>query len=266
MATVLLLIVVAALGDGTRATCLGDSGLWCRVPCTALGSSGTFVSQSEERGDGCHVMCRQLLQHILIMHPLSESSDDRGIKDARYGPAYLGEAGDESPESIPGFLSYGMEMSLHAMLLISTGKVRCEPCTELFPGVDGSRGQVHELGPGQPGQGYMEVARHHSSVSTSCRNGGDVNLQKIPTGLTYRRTSLAGVAETWVANSPHGGGPLAQHSPRRPMGHPCGFEHPLEFVAQAERSPSRGCDPRSLAGAHAPSPERLVRPRPHAYG
>jgi hypothetical protein len=157
---------------------LGDSGLWHRVSCAALGSLGTFISQSEERRDGFHVMCRQLLQHLLITHPLSESSDDRDIGDARYGPKYLGEAGDESPESLPGFLSYGMEMSLHAMLLINTGKVRCEPCTELFPGVDQSWGQVHELGLGWPGKGYMEVARHHSSVSTSCRNGGDVNLQK----------------------------------------------------------------------------------------
>jgi hypothetical protein len=87
---VLILLVVAALGDGTRATRLGNSGLWCRVPCVALGSSGTFVSQSEERGDGFHVVCRQLLQHLLITHP-------------------LGEAGDESPESLPGFLSYGDE-------------------------------------------------------------------------------------------------------------------------------------------------------------
>jgi hypothetical protein len=29
-----------------------------------------------------------------------------------------------------------MEVSLHAMLLISTGEVRYEPRTELFPGVD----------------------------------------------------------------------------------------------------------------------------------
>jgi hypothetical protein len=109
--------------------------------------------------------------------PVSESSDDRGIGDARYGPAYLGEAGDESPKSLPGFLSYDMEMSLHTVLLISTCKVRCEPCIELFPGIDGSRGQIYEPSLGRPGQGYMEVARHHSSVSTSCRNGGDVNLQ-----------------------------------------------------------------------------------------
>jgi hypothetical protein len=178
MAAVLLLLLATALGSGTRATRLGNSGLWCRVPCTALGISATFVSQSEERGDSLHVVCRQLLQHLLITHPLSESSDDRGIGDARYGPAYLGEASDESPESLPGFLSYGMEMSLHTVLLISTGKVRCEPCTELFPGIDGSRGQVHEPGPSRPGQGYMEIGHHHSSVSTNYRNGGDINLQK----------------------------------------------------------------------------------------
>jgi hypothetical protein len=121
---------------------------------------------------------RQLLQHLLITHPLSESSDDRGIGDVRYGPAYLGEASDESPESLPGFLSYGMETSLHTMLLISTGEVRCEPCIELFPGVDGPWGQIHEPGLGRPGQGYMEITCHRSGVSTRCRNGGDINLQK----------------------------------------------------------------------------------------
>jgi hypothetical protein len=61
VAVLLLLVVVAALGDGTRATRLGNSGLWCRVPCPALGSSGTFVGQSEERGDSLHVMRGQLL-------------------------------------------------------------------------------------------------------------------------------------------------------------------------------------------------------------
>jgi hypothetical protein len=28
----ILLLLFAVLGDGTRATCLGDPGLWCRVP------------------------------------------------------------------------------------------------------------------------------------------------------------------------------------------------------------------------------------------
>jgi hypothetical protein len=56
VAAVLLLILFAVLDDGTRATRLGDPGLWCRVPCTALGSSGPLVSQSKECGDSLHVM------------------------------------------------------------------------------------------------------------------------------------------------------------------------------------------------------------------
>jgi hypothetical protein len=59
---------------------------------------------------------------------------------------YLGEAGDESPKSFLGFLPHGMEMSLHTMLLISTSEVCCEPCTELFLGVNGPWGEVHEPG------------------------------------------------------------------------------------------------------------------------
>jgi hypothetical protein len=148
------------------------------VSCTALSSSGTLVGQSEEHGDGLHVVRRQLLQHLLITHPLSKSSDNRGIRDARYSPPYLGETGDESPESLSGFLPHCMEVGLHTMLLVSTSKVRCEPRTELFPGVHRPQGEVHEPGPGRPGQGYMEVARHHDSVSTSCRNSGDVDLQE----------------------------------------------------------------------------------------
>jgi hypothetical protein len=112
------------------------------------------------------------------MHPLSESSDNGGIGDVRYSLPYLGEMGDESLESLPGFLPHYMETSLHAMLLISTSEVCCKPRTELFPGVDRPRGEVHEQGPGRPGQGYMEVACHYSSVSTSYRNGSDVDLQE----------------------------------------------------------------------------------------
>jgi hypothetical protein len=123
-------------------------------------------------------MCGQLLQHLLIMYPLAESGDDGSIEDMMYSAPYLSEAGDESPESFPGFLPHCMEVSLHAMLLISTGEVRCEPRTELFPGVYRSQGEVHESGPGRPRQGYMEVCCHYSSVSTCCRNGGDVYLQE----------------------------------------------------------------------------------------
>jgi hypothetical protein len=71
-----------------------------------------------------------------------------------------------------------MEVSLHAMLLISAGEVRCEPRVELFSGVDRSWGEVHEPGPDWPRQGYMEVCCHYGSVSTCCRNSGDVHLQE----------------------------------------------------------------------------------------
>jgi hypothetical protein len=53
-------------------------------------------------------MHRQLLQHFLITHPLSESSDNGGFGDMRYSPSYLGEASDECPEGLSGFLPYGM--------------------------------------------------------------------------------------------------------------------------------------------------------------
>jgi hypothetical protein len=51
---------------------------------TALGSPGTLVGQSEERGDSFHVMRGQLLQHLFITHPwrkamMMEASEIRGI-------------------------------------------------------------------------------------------------------------------------------------------------------------------------------------------
>jgi hypothetical protein len=81
---VLLIFIFSVLGNGTRATRLGNLGLWCRVPCTALGISSTLVSQSEERGNSFHVMRGQLLQHLLIMYPwrkavMMEASEIRGI-------------------------------------------------------------------------------------------------------------------------------------------------------------------------------------------
>jgi hypothetical protein len=81
-------------------------------------------------------MCGQFLQHFLITYPLSEGRDDGGIGNTRYSTSYLGEAGDKRSEGLSGFLPYSMEVGLHTMLLVSAGKVRNEPCTELFPGVD----------------------------------------------------------------------------------------------------------------------------------
>jgi hypothetical protein len=133
-ATLLFLSVVP--GNGTRTTHLGGPSLWGRVPCPAFSSSGTLVRQGEERGDSLHIMCGQFLQHFLIMYPLSEGHDDGGIRNTRYSTSYLGEAGDKRLEGLSGFLPYSMEVGLHTMLLVSVGKVRNEPCTELFPGVD----------------------------------------------------------------------------------------------------------------------------------
>jgi hypothetical protein len=84
-------------------------------------------------------MGRQLLQHLLIMDPLSESRDNRCIGNLWNGSTYLGEAGDEGPEGFPGLLSHSMEVGLHAMLLVCAGEVRREQRTEFSPGLDGSR-------------------------------------------------------------------------------------------------------------------------------
>jgi hypothetical protein len=81
-------------------------------------------------------MCGQLLQHFFITYSLSEGRDDGSIKDTRYSTSHLGEAGDELLEGLPGLLPHRKEVGLHAMLLVSTGKVRNEPRAELFPGVD----------------------------------------------------------------------------------------------------------------------------------
>jgi hypothetical protein len=54
--TVAVLLLFSILGDGSGASRLGDSSLWCRVPCTALGRSGALVGQSEESGDSFHVV------------------------------------------------------------------------------------------------------------------------------------------------------------------------------------------------------------------
>jgi hypothetical protein len=75
-------------------------------------------------------------------------------------------------------LSHGVKVGLHTVLLVRTGKICRELCAELTPGLDGSRSEVHELGPGWPGQGYMKVTFHDGVVTPSRRDGGDVDLQE----------------------------------------------------------------------------------------
>jgi hypothetical protein len=74
-------------GDGTQATRLGSPSLWGRVPCTVLGGSGAFVSQSKECGDSLHIMRGQLLQHFLITYFLAEGRDDGCGRTTRIIPA-----------------------------------------------------------------------------------------------------------------------------------------------------------------------------------
>jgi hypothetical protein len=105
------------------------------VPCTALGGSGAFVGQSEECGDGLHVMRGQLLQHFPITYSLAEGRDDGSIRNARYSTSHLGEAVDERPDSLPGLLPYRVEVGLHTVLLVSAGEVHNELRAELFLGV-----------------------------------------------------------------------------------------------------------------------------------
>jgi hypothetical protein len=88
----------------------------------------------------------------------------------------------------------------------------------------------------------------------------------ILTDLTYRRTFSAGVAETWMAMTPHGDDPRERRSLRRPRGHPLGTGCPLGPAVLPQRSLGRGCDPRCFAGARARSLKRPERPLSHAYG
>jgi hypothetical protein len=123
-------------------------------------------------------MCRQLLQHLLVTDPLTESRDNGCIGDTGNRSSYFGEARDEGPEGFSGLLSYDVEVGLHTVLLVRTGKVCRELCAELSPELDGSRSEGHEPGPGWPGQGYMKVTCHDGVVSPSHRDGGDVDLQE----------------------------------------------------------------------------------------
>jgi hypothetical protein len=75
-------------------------------------------------------------------------------------------------------LPYSVEVGLHTVLLVHTGKICRELCAKLTPGLDGSRSKVHELGLGWPGQGYMKVTCHNGIVTSDRRYGGDVDLQE----------------------------------------------------------------------------------------
>jgi hypothetical protein len=174
----LVLFLAVAQGSDTGPAHLSGTSVRCRVPRTALCSTGTFVCQGKQGGDSFHLMCRQFLQHLLITDPLTESRDNRCIGDTRNSSTNLGEAGDEGPEDFSGLLSHGVKVGLHTVLLVRTGKICRKLCAELTLGLDGSQSKVHELGPGWPGQGYMKVTCHDGVVTSSRLDGGDVDLQE----------------------------------------------------------------------------------------
>ncbi|KAG2563859.1 hypothetical protein PVAP13_8KG370602 [Panicum virgatum] len=109
------------------------------------------------------------------------------------------------------------------MLLVGAGEVRCEPCTELFPGLDRPRCEVHEPGPGWPRQGYMKVACHDGAVATSCCDGGNVHLQEFrrvsSTVVLFRQV---GAELGWPC---HGAEVLRKRSTAHP-GHRCPWLNP----------------------------------------
>jgi hypothetical protein len=95
---------------------------------------GTLVRQAEELGDVLHVMCGQLLQHLLVSHTLSKCNNDKSIGDARDGVVNLGEPLDEGAQSFPRALLHGVEVGLIAEPRVDTLKVGHELMTQLFPG------------------------------------------------------------------------------------------------------------------------------------
>jgi hypothetical protein len=97
---------------------------------------GALAGQGKKHGDSLHVVCHQLLKHLLTTYSLSEGSNDRCIRDARNGSPYLGEVGNEGLERFFRFLPHDMEVGPHIMLLLSAGEVRSEVHTELFPKLD----------------------------------------------------------------------------------------------------------------------------------
>jgi hypothetical protein len=67
MATVLLLLLVATLGDGTRATCLGNSGLWCRCyarPSVALAHLSARAKSVVTVSTSCVANFSNIFHHV----------------------------------------------------------------------------------------------------------------------------------------------------------------------------------------------------------
>jgi hypothetical protein len=85
------------------------------------------------------------------------------------GVANLGEPLDEGVQRLPRTLLDSVEVGLVAWPGVSALKLSRELAAQLWPGVEGSLGQVHELGPGRPGQGNREVVGHNGLIPPAAR-------------------------------------------------------------------------------------------------
>jgi hypothetical protein len=71
-----------------------------RVPSLPFSGSSTLVGEAKELKGILDVMCGELLQHLFIMHPLSECDNDSRRSDAGDGVPYLGKALDKSMQRL----------------------------------------------------------------------------------------------------------------------------------------------------------------------
>jgi hypothetical protein len=95
-----IFVLATALSSGIYFGLVGLPYLWgrLRVTCTPFCNPCTLVHQAEELRDVFHIVCDQLLEHLLISHAPSKSNYNISIGDARDGISNLGEPLDEGPQ------------------------------------------------------------------------------------------------------------------------------------------------------------------------
>jgi hypothetical protein len=72
-----------------------------------------------------------------------------------------------------------VEVRLVAESRVSTLKVGRELMAQLFLGVQGPWGQVHEPRPSQASQGHREVVGHNGFIPSCSKDGGGIDLQEL---------------------------------------------------------------------------------------
>jgi hypothetical protein len=103
------------------------------VPSLPFSGSSTLVSEGEEFKGILDVICGELIQHLLITHPLSKCDNDNNRSDAGDGVPYLEKSLDESMQHLSGALLHDVEVNLYSKPRVGALKVRHVPLTELGP-------------------------------------------------------------------------------------------------------------------------------------